>query len=200
MNKDIKNNIINFYKKDYNNLVKLLEITVYKNNIPLRLIEWFVTNYTKKNKISYKFYDKINESYTQVDVYNSYKIQLQGYGKELFDPFCRGSRIVLSYIDIDTQQEKEFTTAYKQLNFFKWVIENKIIDYIKKHYEEIYTDMNINNRNRNYTRNKSLYSVESSDTMSGNSIKKKKSELSTPSYISFSVTNNNEIELLNEPI
>ena len=31
------------------------------------------------------------------------------------------------------------------MNFFKWAIENKIIDYIESHYDEIETDMNENN-------------------------------------------------------
>ena len=36
-------------------------------------------------------------------------------------------------------------TTIGQLNFFKWAIENNIIDYIHDHYEEIEQDMN--NRN-----------------------------------------------------
>ena len=35
-------------------------------------------------------------------------------------------------------------TTVGQLNFFKWAIENKIIDYIKEHLESIDTDMNTN--------------------------------------------------------
>ena len=36
-------------------------------------------------------------------------------------------------------------TTIGQLNFFKWAIENKIIDYIKEHYDDIEKDMNDRN-------------------------------------------------------
>ena len=36
-------------------------------------------------------------------------------------------------------------TTIGQLNFFKWAIENKIVDYIKNNYETIETDMNKRN-------------------------------------------------------
>jgi hypothetical protein len=36
-------------------------------------------------------------------------------------------------------------TTIGQLNFFKWAIENRIIDYIQAHYAEIEDDMNTHN-------------------------------------------------------
>jgi hypothetical protein len=36
-------------------------------------------------------------------------------------------------------------TTIGQLNFFKWAIENKILDYIDKHYSLIEADMNTRN-------------------------------------------------------
>jgi hypothetical protein len=36
-------------------------------------------------------------------------------------------------------------TTIGQLNFFKWAIENRIIDYIQAHYKEIEDDMNTRN-------------------------------------------------------
>jgi hypothetical protein len=36
-------------------------------------------------------------------------------------------------------------TTIGQLNFFKWAIENKIIDYIENHYNAILADMNLRN-------------------------------------------------------
>ena len=45
-------------------------------------------------------------------------------------------------------QERIFNqTTIGQLNFFKWVIENKVIEYIEEHYDAIEADMN----NRNST-------------------------------------------------
>ena len=74
-------------------------------------------------------------------------------------------------------------TTIGQLNFFKWAIENKIIDYIKEHYEEIERDMNERNsisKKKKDSRNESL--EESSITLQGkdtnNKTRKKREELS----------------------
>jgi hypothetical protein len=36
-------------------------------------------------------------------------------------------------------------TTIGQLNFFKWAIENRILDYIEQNFEDIETDMNSRN-------------------------------------------------------
>jgi hypothetical protein len=62
-------------------------------------------------------------------------------------------------------------TTIGQLNFFKWAIENKIIDYIEEHYDVIESDMN----NRNSTAKRRT----PTDTTSDNSkTRKKREELS----------------------
>ena len=53
------------------------------------------------------------------------------------------------------------------MNFFKWAIENKVIDYINNNYKEIDADMNL----RNSLGNKKRIDSESLD-------KKKRTELS----------------------
>lgn len=84
--------------------------------ISLRNIEWFVTNYSKKEKVSYKTKDG-----KDFVVHMSYKSSLDGYSKKLFDPFCRTERIEFNNV----------TTTVAQLNFIKWCIENDIIEYLK---------------------------------------------------------------------
>ena len=56
-------------------------------NISIRLIDYFITKYSKLHKISYKYNDQI------VNIYSSYKQQLKAYQKKHFDPFSRGDRI-----------------------------------------------------------------------------------------------------------
>ena len=75
-------------------------------------------------------------------VYLDYKSQLKAYSKKQFDPFCRRERI--SFIDHDNN---ELITTVGQLNFFRWAIENNILDYIKENYEIIENDMNNSLRN-----------------------------------------------------
>ena len=60
-------------------------------------------------------------------------------------------------------------TTIGQLNFFKWAIENKIIEYIQQNYNTIEDDMN----SRNSTSKKSL---EGNDAT--NKTRKKRKELS----------------------
>ena len=83
------------------------------------------------------FDEEGNKLYKQFNTYQSYKSQLKSYSKKKFDPFCRRQRIEFEY-----EQGKKIETTVGQLNFFKWAIENLIIDYILLHYSEIEQDMN----------------------------------------------------------
>ena len=129
-----KNNLlldkINLFFNNENNKNILINILNNKYNISLRIIDWFVTNYCKKNNIYW-----VKNNYRFV-VYLSYKLQLKAYSKKLFDPFCRRDRIYFYYKD-DTYLE----TTVGQLNFFKWIIENNIINYIINNYDIIEKDM-----------------------------------------------------------
>jgi hypothetical protein len=97
--------------------------------ISLRLIDFFVTNYCRKNFVSYKLNGQ------EFLVYVSYKSQLKAYSKQFFDPNCRRERIVFQI-----QGHEPFRTTVGQLNFFRWAFENQILDYIQENYEEIQTD------------------------------------------------------------
>lgn len=125
-------------------------ITILKGeSISLRLIDWFVTNYCKNFNIMYNLNDyrpkpegQTEEQLKSFDnfiiVHNNYKGQLKAYSKRNFDPFCRRNRIRFYYED-----NKYFITTVGQLNFFKWAIQNYIIDYIQDHLKVIDEDMNL---------------------------------------------------------
>lgn len=104
------------------NRATLLEILNKSGGISLRNLEWFITNYSKKNNLSYTTKDgKI------FSVHCAYKSSLDGYSKKLFDPFCRSTKI--SYTVPGTDNEIHTTVA--QLNFIRWCIKNNIIEYIR---------------------------------------------------------------------
>ena len=111
-----------------------------KNKISLRILDWFVTNYSKKYNISYGV--NLNNKKKNFIVYLDYKSQLKAYSKKQFDPFCRRERIL--FFD---HEGKEIITTVGQLNFFRWALENKIIDYIIDNFEDIENDMNNSLRN-----------------------------------------------------
>ncbi len=122
--------------KSKKNLNQMLQIVQGKSKISLRILDWFVTNYSKKNNIAYDLNDETN-SVKKFIVYLDYKSQLKAYSKKQFDPFCRRERI--SFYDHDNN---EIVTTVGQLNFFRWAIENKIVKYIGKNLEDVETDMN----------------------------------------------------------
>ena len=138
------NSLQNFYTKN-NNIDKLLRVIKYKKSLSLRLIDWFTTNYSKKYNVIYVIYKDSEGNKTlketdiinsQFNVYNSYKSQLKAYSKKKFDPFCRRERIDF------TIQGNTINTTIGQLNFFKWIINNNILEYIETNIEDIESDMN----------------------------------------------------------
>ena len=124
--------ISKFFLNNRSNVDLLLEIIEGKYT-SLRLIDWFVTNYSKKHNISYSNKEK-NENFK---VYTSYKSQLKSYSKKQFDPFNRTERINFYY-----EKERYITTTIGQLNFFLWAIQNNIIEYINSNCKNIEDDMN----------------------------------------------------------
>ena len=112
-----------------------------ETRISLRIVDWFVTNFAKKNYTVYELRDFKGRA-SRFKVYNDYKLKLKAYSKRRFDPFCRWERITIPY---GPQQFMETTIG--QLNFFKWAIESNVIQYIERNYDAIESDMN----NRNST-------------------------------------------------
>lgn len=124
----------------HNNLDMMLRIITGETKISLRIIDWFATNYAKKYYTLYTI-EQTNENVTRrFKVYDDYKLKLKAYSKSRFDPFCRWERISIPYKD-----GKFIETTIGQLNFFKWALENKVINYIENHYADIEKDMNSRN-------------------------------------------------------
>ena len=139
----LMNKITDFYSNK-NNLNILLSVIEGKSSLSLRVIDYFVTNYAREKEIIYDnlYNDNINEKNEKFMVYYSYKSQLKAYSKKQFDPFCRRERL-LFYIDKYNGTDKEpIRTTIGQLNFFRWAIQNNILDYIDKNYKSIEIDMN----------------------------------------------------------
>mgnify|MGYP006143938975 FL=1 len=138
-------NLYKFYEKT-DNIDVILPILKGEETISLRIIDWFVTNYSKKHNIIYtvektKNGKVINDNFS---VHLNYKNQLRAYSKKQFDPFCRRERIHFYY-----NTENYLVTTVGQLNFFKWIIENKIITYMQENIDKIETDMT-ENINKHY--------------------------------------------------
>jgi len=176
-------NLMDFYGNKPN-LSRMMSIINGESKISLRIVDWFVTNFAKKY---YTVYDLHTQRGTMQDiirfkVYNDYKLKLKAYSKRKFDPFCRWERISIPYDD-----EKYMETTIGQLNFFKWAIENKIVEFIEANYEDIEKDMNGRNttskrRSPNSTDGESDDSINNNGTTIGTTdntkTRKKREELS----------------------
>lgn len=144
--------LLDFYKnRDYLDIVKKIinrEFTIKDSNkkVSIRIVNWFVTNYAKQHFTVYEIPDsnghsadpKGNLKTDRFFVWTRFRSAEDGYSKELFDPYCRKDRIIIPY-----DETTKIITTIGQLNFFKWAIVNKVIDYIVDHYEVITEDMNL---------------------------------------------------------
>lgn len=143
---------------------KLLPFLKGESKISLRLIEWFVSIYTSVEGHSVEWFLDNGDYF---NVYLDYRAmmgegQVGGYTKQLFDPFCRKWRkekrkdrndktyTVKIYHGIKfyyTDDEYEITTV-AQLNFFKWFIGNKVLDYMIEHKDDLTAEMNRYNHDK----------------------------------------------------
>ena len=154
-------NLMEYYK-DEPTLNRMLKIITGESKISLRIVDWFSTNYAKKYYTLF-IVDENTENAKRFKVYVDYKLKLKAYSKRRFDPFCRWDRISIPY-----KKDTCIETTIGQLNFFKWALENKVIDYIEENYDIIEKDMN----NRNSTSKRKEQIVDNSKT------RKKREELS----------------------
>lgn len=75
---------------------------------------------------------------------------LKAYSKKMFDPFRRHERIYIPYKNKSGEGSTPMVleTTVAQLMFFKWGIENNVLDYAYKHRVSIKQDMDANTRHR----------------------------------------------------
>jgi hypothetical protein len=157
-------NLMVFYKTESNdNLDNMLKIITGESKISLRIVDWFATNYAKKFYTLYTIEQTEDNVARRFKVYDDYKLKLKAYSKKRFDPFCRWDRISIPY-----KNGTFIETTIGQLNFFKWALENKVVNFIEENYDTIEKDMN----NRNSTSKRKETIVDNSKT------RKKREELS----------------------
>jgi glutaredoxin-related protein len=143
----LKIKLLDFYKND--NLNILLPIILQQTRLSLRSLDWFVTNYCKKYNINYPLVKNgIEISYFP---FKTYKSQLKAYSKKFCDPFCRRERVIFDYANseiisfnqnIKMSHKEYIITTIGQLNFFRFAIQDSIINYAIDHITEIENDMN----------------------------------------------------------
>ena len=116
-----------FYTEEhFGTLKEALEGT---RRVSLRVLDWLVTNYAKKNNVVYS--TRVDGCSVAFNMFLEYKCQLKAYSKKHFDMFCRRERI----------EFRGVRTTVGQLNFFKWAITSGVLEYSRAHHDTIEQDM-----------------------------------------------------------
>jgi hypothetical protein len=126
-----------FNKCQSDKIIKMINIIDGNSNISLRILDWFVTKYSKRGI-------DINKDDELFDVHINYKAQLKSYKKRYFDPFRRKKRF--NYIYNTNNTYSILQTTIGQLNFFRWAINYDIIIYVDTHLTQIMKAMNVSNK------------------------------------------------------
>ena len=126
----------------------ILQTTPDREVISLRLLDWFVTNYSKKKQTSWVIRDGHGD-HIIVQAHQQYMIELGNWKRVLFDPFQRRGRLKFKNKNGDWH-----TTTVAQMNFLKFANYTGIYDYVSAHRIDIESDMNriSRKRNKNLTR------------------------------------------------
>lgn len=110
-------------KRFYSNKkhIQILESVVeLRDKITLRRLERFITQDARKFNIV-----MIQDDGTPFRLYKEYRAQQDAFTKRFFDPFCRYDRIL-----IERKGKHCIETTVGQLNFFRWIINNNVLDFV----------------------------------------------------------------------
>lgn len=124
----IKHSCCKYFEENTKKLdvfLKVLNNKTTKKNINVKVIDYFISEYSRKNNI---FID--DEA-----IHILYKNSSKTYSKKNFNPMRRGNKLSLTILGND------INTSVSQINFFKWFTNYSIYDYIEKHLDKIYEDM-----------------------------------------------------------
>lgn len=100
-----------------------------EGRVSLRVLDWLVTNYSKKNNTVYT--STVDGCTVAFNMFLEYKCQLKAYSKRHFDMFCRRDRI----------EFRGLRTTVGQLNFFKWSISSGVLAFARQNHDAIEGDM-----------------------------------------------------------
>lgn len=151
-----------YFRKHADHRAQLAELVDGNTDISLRLLDWFVTHYSKEKNITYWLVgpaEKLIETFApsgsdapprKINVYLEYRAQLRAFSKHAFDPFRRHNRI--SFI-VDSSPLRTIDTTVGQMNFFRWAIQNRVVDYVLKHLTVIEDSMSAFQQARRNNRN-----------------------------------------------
>lgn len=144
--------LTSYFQKHAANRRLFHELIEGRTAISLRLLDWFVTHYAKKNNVLYWLdtsghahaeppANASQDSIKKFTVYTEYRSQLRAFSKHAFDPFRRHNRISFVVHELRDGTPVFVDTTIGQLNFFRWALQNRVIDYVLRNLSHIEDDM-----------------------------------------------------------
>ena len=146
------NKLFSHYKDNYKYTEILKAVIEQKSIISLRMLDWFVTNYAKRNNVYYTLGD------TLFNVHFNYKNQLKAFSIKWSDTIE------------DNTEMTVIVTTIGQMNFFKWAIYNNVLNYVIKNNSDIETDMIQRSNNRKKNGKRTIISTPTNGYVTKNAI------------------------------
>ena len=128
----MKSSMESYVEENPETLRRLIDIVNGRSKVSLRILDWFVTNYARERDLVYVYTTK-DLHVRRMIVFSEYRQQLRAYSKKRFVPFCRRERME---VVCPTTGQVVYTTI-AQLNFFRWAVQRKLLDYVEEHVVEI---------------------------------------------------------------
>ena len=130
------NSLLEYYKAP-SKMQQLMDVIAKKDGLSLRAIDYLCTSFAKQSDVVYYVGKKPFNMYLQ------YQAQLKAYSKVQFDPFRRHKRITID-VPSTILKEGKIETTIAQLNFFRWALNNKVLEYLHnpKNMERVEQHMN----------------------------------------------------------
>ena len=107
--------VLAWYNREADRVEQLMQFIERNKCLSLRVIDWFVTNYSRNTPIM------LERDGLPRDLYKDYHTNLSCYKKKYMDPFARRKRITIEIFG-KTQR----TSTIGQLNFFRWFLGSNI--------------------------------------------------------------------------
>jgi hypothetical protein len=118
-----------WFKENPDQFRRYVDIVKYKKAcFSLRDLDIFCVHYAAEKGTCYLW-----NGQTFI-VNKQYNTAMKCPTKRLFDPFCRGESLEFTP---DPATLEPVLTSICQLNFFRWALENGVIDYIEANYAEL---------------------------------------------------------------
>ena len=103
----------------------LVPILTGFHRVSIRVMDWYVTNYTKKHCTSYLF--ESEKSSRMFHVHDEYNEKCNAQGRRLFDPFRRGPRVFF-----ETSDGLMHESTLGQIFFWHWADVHGVLKNLEK--------------------------------------------------------------------